>query len=97
MFPIQVMVLCNSIRSLKTSKHCMSPLRGSELVLFTESIPVFRRIRGMFSSLTVPGRALASAGTHRTDDGGPGDQSLGKTSRSLLVCESLAMEIFKAC
>ena len=51
----------------------------------------------MFSSLTVPGRALASAGTHRADDGGPGDQSLGKTSRSLLVCESLAMEIFKAC
>ena len=75
----------------------MSPLRGSELMPFTESIPVFRKIRVMFLSLTVPGRGLASADIHRRDDGGPGDQSLGKTSRSLLVCESLAMGIFKAC
>ena len=51
----------------------------------------------MFLSLTVPSRALASAGTHRRDDGGPGDQSLGKTPCLLLVCESRAMGIFKAC
>lgn len=62
-----------------------------------ESIPVSERLRHAFEFGCVQLGGLGSKGIHRDGDVGHGNQSLGKASRGLLVCASLATGAGKAC
>lgn len=90
--------LCPS-NSKTTKTYCTyhSSQRVCALALCSPHLCLGKRVRGMFSRLTVSGGRWGSAGIRRGGDGGHGHQSLGRPSCWLLVHESLATGTLKAC